>query len=64
MDVREVWEMGPDDSALSAATLADKPTFLRLQGPNFWPALNGYMRSLPSIFKRHHPDLLSSKPRL
>ena len=37
VDVREVWEMGPDAQPLSAAELAAQPTFMRLQGPNLWP---------------------------
>ena len=38
VDVREVWEMGPDATALDPLQLADRPAFYRLQGPNLWPA--------------------------
>lgn len=34
-DVREVWEMGPDARAL---TEPGQPAFMRMQGPNLWPA--------------------------
>ena len=35
VDVREVWEMGPDADPCAAA---GEPAFMRLQGPNLWPA--------------------------
>eukprot|EP01051_Picozoa_sp_SAG22_P003520 SAG22_NODE_173_length_16589_cov_120.738933_12_plen_303_part_00 len=38
MDVREVWEMGPDADRLAGDELAGLPPFMRLQGPNLWPA--------------------------
>ena len=52
VDAREVWEMGPDASALSAATLADKPMFMRLQGPNLWPSKPaGFKDAMTQLFR-------------
>eukprot|EP01052_Picozoa_sp_SAG31_P002992 SAG31_NODE_110_length_24476_cov_9.909654_9_plen_412_part_00 len=38
VDIREVWEMGPDAAPLPADKLAECPPFMRLQGPNVWPS--------------------------
>lgn len=52
MDVREVWEMGPDASPLSAIALADQPSFMRLQGPNLWPSKpSGFKNAMTQLFQ-------------
>ena len=52
VDVREVWEMGPDASSLSADALADQPTFMRLQGPNLWPSKPaGFRDAMAQLFR-------------
>ena len=37
MDIREVWEMGPDACCIDADTVSRLPPYMRLQGPNIWP---------------------------
>ena len=38
VDIREVWEMGPEAAPLGRAAAAEQPPFMRLQGPNLWPS--------------------------
>lgn len=47
MDVREVWEMGPDAPPVGR----EGPPYMRLQGPNLWPAHpTTFKSSIQSMF--------------